>query len=73
MRVLTEDGMARTRFVGDLERIGLEAGGTILWGFGVGVSGGVDISLSVLVASRPRACSRCNEGVDGDGGDFGDG
>lgn len=33
VRALTEDGMACTRFVGDLERIGLEArraGGTIV-------------------------------------------
>ena len=62
VRGLTEDGTTRTRFVGDLERIlGLEArraGGTIVedldvclarWAFGVGVSGGVGTSLSVLV------------------------
>lgn len=74
-RALTEDGTTRTRFVGDLERIGLEARraeGTRA--FGVGVSGGVDTSLSVLVGViASRGHSRSNEGVDGDGGNFDDG
>ena len=46
VRALTEDERTRTRFVGDL---GLEAEGMIVWAFRVGVSGGVDTSLSVLL------------------------
>lgn len=84
VRPPTEGVTIRTLSDGDLERIGLEAcrvGGTIVedldeclasWAFGVGVSGGVDTSLRVVVGvigSRRRSRGECcNERVDGDGG-----
>jgi len=79
VRPLTGGVTTRTRFDGDLGRIGLEAreGGEVedldeCRAFGVGVSGGVAASLRVRVgvsSSRERSWGGwCNEGVDGDGG-----